>query len=292
MVAREDAVHELAVDRPPVRARYSASRFLRSASVGLPSPVQTSASSASRCTRSGCRCANSPARNAPDDAPYRRSASRPPASACTRRPPRGRRRRTQHRRSPAAICPSVRSLRNRRTRCRSPGARTSPSSRPRACPGSAGRTPASTTPTSRARTGSCRGACLAARRGSRRRLRHRKSLTCGCLLDGPACRPPLCSSAPVLPRARRDAAARRRRAGCTRRALDVDRDASRPASATSRPRAYAMASELRMPARARIFSLPSARSRTRGWCARRRVFRRAPCTARAGRPRAPRAAAA
>ena len=61
-------------------ARYSARRFLRSASVGLPSPVHTSASSARRPTRSGWRCANNPARSAPDDAPY--SSSRWPAFCC------------------------------------------------------------------------------------------------------------------------------------------------------------------------------------------------------------------
>jgi hypothetical protein len=47
----------------------SGRRFLRSASVGLPSPVQTNASSASRATRSGWRWANSPAFNAPEEMP-------------------------------------------------------------------------------------------------------------------------------------------------------------------------------------------------------------------------------
>ena len=51
----------------------SGSRFLRSASVGLPSPVQTKASSASRATRSGWRWANSAAFKAPDEMPYRSS---------------------------------------------------------------------------------------------------------------------------------------------------------------------------------------------------------------------------
>ena len=50
-------------------ARNSGSRLLRSASVGEPSPVHTMASSASRATISGWRCANKAARNAPDEIP-------------------------------------------------------------------------------------------------------------------------------------------------------------------------------------------------------------------------------
>ena len=50
--------------------RNSGSFLRRSTSVGLPSPVQTWASSASRFTRFGWRCANSAARNAPDEMPY------------------------------------------------------------------------------------------------------------------------------------------------------------------------------------------------------------------------------
>ena len=44
----------------------SGSFFLRSASVGLPSPVHTKASSARRATRSGCCCAKSAALSAPE----------------------------------------------------------------------------------------------------------------------------------------------------------------------------------------------------------------------------------
>ena len=52
-------------------------RLLRLARVGLPSPVQTKASSATRLTRSGWRSANSAARNAPDEAPYISSFASP-----------------------------------------------------------------------------------------------------------------------------------------------------------------------------------------------------------------------
>jgi hypothetical protein len=55
----------------------SASFFLRSVSVGLPCPVQTNASSASRATRSGCRSANSAAFSAPEEIPYTRSLRAP-----------------------------------------------------------------------------------------------------------------------------------------------------------------------------------------------------------------------
>src|SRR5260221_7406618 len=48
----------------------SGSFFFRSASVGLPSPVQTNASSARRATRSGWRSAKSAARSAPEEIPY------------------------------------------------------------------------------------------------------------------------------------------------------------------------------------------------------------------------------
>jgi hypothetical protein len=47
----------------------SGRRFLRSASVGLPSPVQTNASSARRATRSGWRWVKSAAFNAPEEMP-------------------------------------------------------------------------------------------------------------------------------------------------------------------------------------------------------------------------------
>src|SRR5215471_15010182 len=47
-------------------ARNSGSRLLRSASVGEPSPVHTIASSASRATMSGWRCANKAGRNPVD----------------------------------------------------------------------------------------------------------------------------------------------------------------------------------------------------------------------------------
>src|SRR5439155_10850289 len=51
-------------------AENSGSFFLRSASVGLPSPVHTNASSARRATRSGCSWAKSAARSAPEEMPY------------------------------------------------------------------------------------------------------------------------------------------------------------------------------------------------------------------------------
>ncbi len=52
-----------------LRERNSGRRCRRCSSVGLPSPVQTYASSASRATRSGWRSANAAARRAPDDIP-------------------------------------------------------------------------------------------------------------------------------------------------------------------------------------------------------------------------------
>src|SRR5437773_7689972 len=58
-------------------AENSGSFFLRSASVGLPSPVHTNASSARRATRSGCAWAKSAARSAPEEMPYTRSFPAP-----------------------------------------------------------------------------------------------------------------------------------------------------------------------------------------------------------------------
>jgi len=55
----------------------SGRRFLRSASVGLPSPVQTKASRARRATRSGRRSANTAAFSAPEEMPYMRSFCAP-----------------------------------------------------------------------------------------------------------------------------------------------------------------------------------------------------------------------
>ena len=64
-----------------LRRVKSASFLRRSASVGLPSPVQTNASSASRATRSGRRSANFAARSAPDEMPYISSLSVQPRAA-------------------------------------------------------------------------------------------------------------------------------------------------------------------------------------------------------------------
>ena len=54
-------------------AANSGRRLRRCSSVGLPSPVQTKASSARRATRSGWRWANRPALRAPDEIPYIKS---------------------------------------------------------------------------------------------------------------------------------------------------------------------------------------------------------------------------